>query len=137
MSPQSKTMNPYGVLRINPNAQLTEAITSIKGAKATWNDEPEEDICEAASVDPPTSKIFRKAVISRVDGHLLEAQLLESKESEAQMYAKKEKLREQVRLLQESHCTKIRQKDTEIWNLKGELHHNNSYACRREMSLNQ
>ena len=186
----SSTTYRHGVLRINPKAQLTEAITSAKGAKATWDNEP-EDICEAAAVDPPPSKTFtqnlREAVQSRIDEayarrsrnirihkHLRsvrferkedevqlqadkeklreylkeaeaqlkkseedEAQLLESKEREAQLYAEKEKLREQVRLLQESHETEIRQKDTEIWNLKGELHYNNAYACRREMSLKQ
>ena len=246
----SSTTYRHGVLRINPKAQLTEAITSAKGAKATWDNEP-EDICEAAAVDPPPSRnktfvgvcrpftpVFlkevqaqlkkseeieaqlkkseeidaqlleskeheaaavdpppsktftqnlRQAIQSRIDEayarrsrnikihkHLHsvvhkrkedevqlqadkeklreylkeaeaqlkkseedEAQLLESKEREAQLYAEKEKLREQVRLLQESHETEIRQKDTEIWNLKGELHYNNAYACRREMSLKQ
>lgn len=156
----SSTTYRHGVLRINPKAQLTEAITSAKGAKATWDNEP-EDICEAAAVDPPPSRnktfvgvcrpftsLFLKEVQAQlkkseeIEAQLkkseeAEAQLLESKEREAQLYAEKEKLREQVRLLQESHETEIRQKDTEIWNLKGELHHNNAYACRREMSLKQ
>jgi len=97
--------DPYanGRLSINPDAKLTEPITSLRRAKATWNnqtdDKPHTDkfiVCDAEllskSVPPDV-----QAKIDQVHTRRLEREL-EKMEIKAENYAVKEKLRESERL---------------------------------------
>tara|TARA_B100001173_G_C15582333_1_gene376925 strand:+ start:64 stop:534 length:471 start_codon:yes stop_codon:yes gene_type:complete len=150
MSSPLKSYNPYkyGRLSVNPNAKLREAVTSVQMAKATW-DNPLEDVpCDAKALQE-TQKLqqaihdrIEEAHIRRQDREkhstLIPNVLMEKMEIEAENYALKEKLRELKRLqdLQtEDHQIEIRQKNTQIWNLKGQLKHDIAISHRREISL--
>ena len=150
MSSPSKSYNPYkyGRLSVNPNAKLREAVTSIQIAKATWNNPSEDGACDAKATQD-TQKL-EQAIKQRIqEAHtrrqdrekhstLLPNVLMEKMEIEAENHALKEKLRELKRLqdLQtEDHQIEIRQKNTQIWNLEGQLKHDMSISYRREISL--
>lgn len=150
MSSPPKSYNPYkyGRLSVNPKAKLREAVTSIEMAKATWDNTSEDVACDAKA--PHETQKLQQAIQERIEEAHIRRQnrekhstlipnvLMEKMEIEAENYALKEKLRELKRLqdLQtEDHQIEIRQKNTQIWNLKGQLQHDLAISHKREISL--